>query len=188
MFDENAFGVLLSYFDIEDDEYALEPQEFATRWKEFHSAWREALDIFRLGDGVRGVDLGHALYLEVGDGDQAEDPIVWLKMVRARLLEKGFSTFGAVTHGGRWLEEGEAEVTETLSSGIRLVGASLPSEPFRRALYADTASRIDEEHSPDGWGSGLFVDTDALEALSRTPKNAPTPLAVAGATFYRVAR
>jgi len=188
MFDENAFGVLLSYFDIEDDEYALEPEEFATRWQGFRAAWREALDIFRLGDSVRGIDLGHALYLEVGDGDQAEDPIVWLKMVRARLTEKGFSTFGAVTHGGRWLEENAAEPVEELSNGVRLVGVSLPSEPLRRALYADTASRIDDEHSPNGWGPGLFVDTDALEALSRTPKNAPTPLAVAGATFYRVAR
>jgi len=187
MFDENAFGVMLSYFDIEDDEYALESKEFARRWKEFRAAWHEAFDIFQLGEGVRAIDLGHAVYLEVGEGDQSEDPIVWLKMVRARLTEKGFSTFGAVTHGGRWLQETETDAVEQLSS-VWLVRASLPSEPLRRALYADTASRIDDEHSPDGWGPGLFVDTDALEALSRTPKNAPTPLAVAGATFYRVAR
>jgi hypothetical protein len=187
MFDENAFGVLLSYFDVEDDEYALESNEFVRRWSEFRDAWHEAFDIFRLGEGVRAIDLGHAVYVEVGDGDQAEDPIVWLKMVRARLAEKGFSTFGAVTHGGRWLEESEADVLELLSN-VRLVRASLPSEPLRRALYADTASRIDDEHAPDGWGPGLFVDTDALDALSRTPKNAPTPLAVAGATFYRIAR
>jgi hypothetical protein len=34
----------------------------------------------------------------------------------------------------------------------------------------------------------LYVDTEAIEALGRALKNAPTPLAVAGATFFRVAR
>lgn len=187
MIDENAFGVLLSYYDVENDEYALEPGEFEARWQAFRAAWRECLEIFQLGDGVRVLDLGHAVYFEVAEGDQSEDPIVWLKMTRARVAEKGFVTTGVVTHGGRWTGEAGA-VIETLSHGVTVVAASMPSEPLRRALYADTASRFDETDAPDGWGPGLFVDTEALEALSRSPKNAPTPLAIAGATFYRVAR
>lgn len=187
MIDENAFGVLLSYYDVENEEYALEPPEFEARWQAFRAAWRECLEIFQLGDAVRALDLGHALYLEVAEGEQREDPIVWLKMTRARIAEKGFVTFGVVTHGGRWSDEGGATV-ETLAQGVQLVSASRPSEPLRRALYADTASRFDEADAPGGWGPGLFVDTEALEALSRSPKNAPTPLAIAGATFYRVAR
>ena len=65
---------------------------------------------------------------------------------------------------------------------------SLPSEPLRRALYAETASHGADEDDEDAWGPGIYVDTEAVEALGRTLKNAPTPLAIAGATFYRVAR
>jgi len=64
---------------------------------------------------------------------------------------------------------------------------SRPSEPLRKALYADTATRPDAD-GEGGWGPGLYVDTEAVEALGRTPKNAPTTLRVAGAEFYRVAR
>lgn len=188
MIDENAFGALLSYYDIESDEYGLEREQFVERFEAFRAAWSETLEIFQLGEGVRALDLGHALYLEVADGDQVEDPIVWLKMVRARLLEKGFSTFGVVTFGGRWVDDADADAPRELPHAVRLVPFSRASEPLRRALWAETASRFDEEDAPEGWGPGLFVDTEALDALSRTPKNAPTALSVAGATFFRVAR
>jgi hypothetical protein len=55
---------------------------------------------------------------------------------------------------------------------------------LRRALYADAAA-----HGPDGengWGPGVFVDEEAVTALSRTFKNAPTPLHAGGATFFRI--
>ena len=66
----------------------------------------------------------------------------------------------------------------------RLAG---PSEPLRRALFAETASHgaPDEDSA---WGSGLYLDTDAAEALGIRPKNEPTRLDVAGATFFRVSR
>lgn len=185
MNDENAFGLLVSWVDLEQEEYALEPAEFALRWRAFRDAWREALGIFTLGQDVRALDLGHALYLEVADGDQTEDPIAWLKMVRARLAEKDFATVGVLSYGGRWLDdEVGSELPEM--NGVFVAVASCPSEPLRRALYADTAAHRDEADAPDGWGAGLYVDTEAIEALGRKFKNAPTPLAVAGATFFRV--
>jgi len=183
MIDENAFGLLVSWYDIEDVEYSLEPEEFVARWREFVAAWRDALDVFQLGEGAEALDLGHALYVEIADGDQAEDPIVWLKMVRARIAERGFTTVGVVSHGGRWRELG----VET-ECKIPVKIASRPSEAFRRALFAETATHEDEELAPDGWGPGVYVDSEAIEALGRQLKNAPTPLASAGATFFRVAR
>lgn len=184
MIEENAFGVLVSWYDIEESEYGMEPEEFAGRWCEFANAWQEALTVFQLGTGAEALDLGHALYVEIGDGDQNEDPIVWLKMVRARIAEKGFTTVGVVSHGGRFRElprpDGDCPVP------IRV--ASPPSEALRRALFAETACHEDEELAPDGWGPGIYVDSEAIEALGRQLKNAPTPLASGGATFFRVAR
>jgi hypothetical protein len=185
MIDENAFGVLISYFEIENDEYSLEAAAFATRWQEFRAAWQECLGIWPLGSGARAIDLGHALYLEICEGEQSEDPIVWLKMVRARIAEKGFPTVGVVTYGGRWVEETPLEAVHELG-GFSVLTVTRPSEPLRFALYADTAARVDEE-SP-GWGAGLFAQDEALEALGKKLKNEPTPLTVAGSTFYRVAR
>ncbi|MBK7580001.1 MAG: hypothetical protein IPI67_07310 [Myxococcales bacterium] len=185
MDDENAFGLLISWVDLETEEYALERAEFVERWQKFRATWREALGIFALGSDVRALDLGHALYLEVAEGDQTEDPIAWIKLVRARLTEQGFATVGVVTHGGRWLsDEAGTELPE--QNGVFVAVASCPSEPLRRALYADTAAHRDEADAPDGWGAGLYVDTEAIEALGRSLKNAPTPLAVAGATYFRV--
>ena len=54
-------------------------------------------------------------------------------------------------------------------------------------LVADVASRGDDEDG-SGWGPGLYLDTEAAEALGMTPKNAPTVLRAAGASFYRAGR
>jgi len=64
------------------------------------------------------------------------------------------------------------------------VRSSRPSEPLRRALDAETLSRRDEHVT--GWGPGVYVDTEALEALGKTPKNAPTLLRAPGAQFFRI--
>jgi hypothetical protein len=64
------------------------------------------------------------------------------------------------------------------------VRVTRPSEALRRALYADTASHGSD--GEDGWGPGVFVDEDAVAALKRAFKNAPTALRVAGATFFRI--
>ncbi|HTA91555.1 MAG TPA: hypothetical protein VK745_18355, partial [Polyangiaceae bacterium] len=96
------------------------------------------------------------------------------------------TSVGVLSHGGRWLSE--AAEAPPLVDGVEWLSVSLPSEPLRRALYAETAAHPADEHDEAGWGPGLYVDTEAVEALGRSLKNAPTPLAVAGATFFRVAR
>jgi len=66
---------------------------------------------------------------------------------------------------------------------LKLVNASGPSEPLRRALCADAASRGDQDAA--GWGPGLYLDVDAVEALGRKPKNQPTILRSGGAEYFR---
>jgi hypothetical protein len=186
--DENAFGVLIAYHDVEDDEYALSRDEFIGRFCGFRDAFRALLREHRLGEDVRAVDVGHALYVEVGEGDQAESPLAWGKRARTILSDAGYATVVAVTHGGRWVDESDASFTSTEHVGdVGLVTVSNPSEPLRRALIADVASRGDDEDG-SGWGPGLYLDTEAAEALGMTPKNAPTVLLAAGATFYRAGR
>ena len=187
MNDENAFGVLVSWYDIEDEEYSLEREAFVERLRAFSKAWRDAVGIFKLGTGVRAIDFGHAVYFEVADGEQSEDPIVWLKMVRARIQASEFTTVGIVSYGGRWIDD-QRQLVERIGveETIDLVPASRSSEPLRRALWAETAARQDDEDAPEGWGVGLYADAEVIDALGRKFKNEPTPHAVAGATFYRV--
>ena len=185
--DENAFGVLIGYFAIEDDEYSLEAQQFAARFLEFRSAVRACVEAFPLARSGMARELGHALYIEFADGEQLEDPIGWIKTVRARLNALELASVGVLSHGGRWQAEPAEEVPPS-ACGIDWLPVSLPSEPLRRALYAETATHGADEDDESAWGPGIYVDTEAVEALGRTLKNAPTPLAVAGATFYRVAR
>jgi hypothetical protein len=187
MIDENAFGLLISYASIEDDEYGLEPVEFVRRFGQFRELVLGLVREHSPGCDVRALDLGHAFYFELADGDQAGDPIAWLKQARTRLAECELETVGVLSHGGRWIADSEPDsASEQIGSDVRLIRASLPSEPLRRALYADAASRLDEDSDFEGWGPGLYVDSEAVEALGRSPKNAPTPLCTAGAVFYRV--
>jgi hypothetical protein len=185
--DENAFGVLIGYFAVEEDEYALEPADFTARFGQFRAGVRACIEAFPLAEPLSVRELGHAVYLEFADGDQKEDPIAWIKIVRARLTGLEFVSIGVLSHGGRWVVEGPDEAPPAIG-GIEWLSASPPSEPLRRALYADTASHPHDENDEAAWGPGLYVDTEAIEALGRALKNAPTPLAVAGATFFRVAR
>ena len=198
LIDENAFGVLVSYFAVEDDEYGLEREAFAARFQAFRAKVRGYLSEFPLGKGALALDLGHAFYLEVADGDQAQSPLGWARKLRAALLEAEFETVVAVTHGSRWVDpDASTHGTEHLGE-FALLTASNPSEPLRRALYADTAARQEEpdddlddeepEDEPAGWGTGLYLDTEAAEALAMTPKNAPTVLKSGGAGFYRAGR
>jgi hypothetical protein len=185
--DENAFGVLIGYHAIEDDEYALEPEQFAARFCEFRRAVRDCVATFPLAKPVVARELGHAVYLEFADGDQLEDPIGWIKTVRAKLNALELKSAGVLSHGGRWQSDGPEELPLS-EPGVEWHSVSLPSEPLRRALYAETATHGSDEADEAAWGPGIYVDTEAVEALGRTLKNAPTPLAVAGATFFRVAR
>ena len=111
--DENAFGVLVSYFGVEDEEYGMDREAFAARFEGFRARARECVREHRLGSDVRGMDLGHALYIEVGDGDHVESPLVWAKRIRARLSEASYETVVAVTHGGRWVDEAAESFVST---------------------------------------------------------------------------
>lgn len=185
--DENAFGVLIGYHAIEDDEYSLEPEAFAARFQEFRAAVRACVEAFPLAQSGLAREFGHAVYIEFADGEQLEDPIGWIKTVRARLNALELPSVGVLSHGGRWQAE-PVEAPPPSTCGIDWLPVSLPSEPLRRALYAETATHGSDDEDDSAWGPGIYVDTEAVEALGRTLKNAPTPLAVAGATFYRVAR
>jgi hypothetical protein len=186
--DENAFGLLFSFYDLEDAEYSLEPEEFTTRCSEFRSATLGFASDTPLGAGATILDLGHALYFEVGDGDQAADLLTWLRRLREDLVEREFKVVAVLSHGGRWVPDATSESpsVEDMTGGYTLVSASRSSEALRRALYAETASHGTD--GSDGWGPGTYVDTEAVEALGKALKNAPTPLACAGATFYRIGR
>lgn len=186
--DENAFGVLFSFHDLEDVEYTLEPEEFVTRFSEFRSALLGAAAEAPLGEGAKILDLGHALYFEIGDGDQGRDPIAWLKGVRAALAARSFETAAVLTHGGRWLDGDAKDLpsAEVIAAGYVLFAASRPSEPLRRAFCAEAATHGSD--GSDGWGPGVYVDSEAVEALGKSLKNAPTALSAGGATFYRIAR
>jgi hypothetical protein len=186
MIDENAFGLLVSYFDIEDDEYTLEREPFVERFQLFRATILEMLAESGLGAPTRALDLGHAVYLEVAQEDGLVDLIRWLRDVRERLARQDFATVGVLSHGSRWVAEGDAPVTPQTAGDATLVQVSSPSEPLRRALYAETQTHPDETLDFPGWGPGLYIDTEAVDALGRKLKNAPTPLSNAGATFYRM--
>lgn len=167
----------------------MERDAFVVRFEAFRSAARGCLREYRFGADVRAVDLGHALYVEVGDGDHVESPLAWAKTARARLSDAGYETVVIVTHGGRWVESGTESFFSTEHLGeASLITLSNPSEPLRRALYAEAASRPDEDDPTVGWGPGLYLDVEAAEALGMAPKNAPTVLKTGGARFYRAGR
>jgi len=185
MIDENAFGVLFSHFAIEEEEYGLDREPFVARVRAFRRTVRTALGELPLGAGAAAMDLGHAVYVEIADGDQEESPLGWARKVRERLTEAGFETVCVITHGGRWVEEGEGSVSTEFVGDVGLVTVSHPSEPLRRALYADAASRLDDEDEATGWGPGLYLDVEAMEALGIRARNAPTILRFAGSDFVR---
>lgn len=190
MLDENAFGLLISYFWIENDEYALEPEQFLARLERFRTLVLEAAAEEPPGADATALDLGHAFYFEVGDGDQVGDPIAWLNRRRARLSEAEIVSAAVLTHGSRWVsaEDGRVVRGSEARGGLQLLRVGGPSEPLRRALDADGASRLDDAEDADGWGPGLYVEVDAVEALGKKFKNAPTPLRAGTGTFYRLGR
>lgn len=186
MIDENAFGLFVSYFSLEDDEYALVTNEFLERVEAFKKCVGSYIAEETLGDNVRATDLGHAVYLEVAEDECHADAIKWLIGLRRKLGKAELECVTILTHGGRWVTDDEMPLHGLMGEvgSVKMCTVSGPSEPLRRALYADTATRPDA-HGDGGWGPGLYIDTEAVEALNRTLKNDPTPLEVAGATFYR---
>ncbi len=92
--DENAYGILIGYHSIEDDEYGLERERFVERFTEFQSAILDYVTTLRVADKVTVLDLGRAVYIEFGDGDQREDPLAWGKAARSLLVGREFRSVG----------------------------------------------------------------------------------------------
>jgi hypothetical protein len=190
LIDENAFGLLVSYFDIENDEYALERELFVERFDEFRRKALEYVAASPPGNAVHALDFGYAIYFEVAQGDERAEPVGWLRVLRTRLKEHEFQTVGVVSYGGRWVDSHSSQPPKGTEQcgGFEIMRLTAPSEPLRKALDADAATRQLDETDTEGWGPGLYVDSEAIEALEKTLKNAPTPLRAGTGTFYRVAR
>jgi hypothetical protein len=187
MIDENAFGILVGYFDVENDEYALERPAFIEKFARFRDVIYDYVAEALPASGARALDFGHAVYFEFAEGDEDVDLIAWTRTLRTRLGDAEFSNVAVVTHGSRWVDE-EAQsdldgTTERYVGSVAVATESNPSEPLRRALSAEVATHPGVDQA--GWGPGLYLDTEAVEAFGRAPKNAPTVLETAGATFYR---
>lgn len=186
--DENAFGVLISYFAVEEDEYQSEDTStFVERVVAFEETCVATLSSSSLGSNTTAVYLGHAFYAELAESEQRPGVIDYIRTVRKQLNEHGIATSGILTFGGRWvLEEDVVDFRLTESAAARVAHISLPSEPLRKALHAETACH--GVGAEPGWGPGLYFDTEAVQALGLNLKNEPTPLPVADSTFFRVGR
>ena len=185
MIDENAFGLHVVLASVEDDEYALERTRFIEHLARFDQEVLDWLAANPLGEGVQAVHLGHAVYFEIAEGDETQDPFVWLRGARDRLHDAGFAVVAILAHGSRWVGEAGAGAD---FPGVSVVGdvlvarVSRSSEPLRKSLAAEAAALADDD---SGWGPGLYIDVEAIEAMDRRLRNAPTGLSVGGATFYR---
>ncbi len=186
--DENAYGFFVSWFDAEEVEYSQSADKFPPRVIVFRSAVQEYLATHPLGPGTTAIDLGTAVYVEIADGDQTEDPIAWMRSLRAYLAQGDWTTFGVIAHGGRWAARGPEGRMPSQVGGVTVLASFGPSEPFRKAMIAEAMSHDDDEAGEEGWHSGLFVDEDVLESLGRKLKNDPTPLRHAGTCFFRIGR
>jgi len=187
--DENAFGVWLSYYDVEDDEYADDDTAgFVERFRAFRRAVLSHLGDVPLAEGARALSLGHGVFVEFEEGNESTPVMPWVRGLREALEASGFTTVAVLSHGSRWVGEDGAHWEALAAGEVEVLDYSGPSEPLRRALYADAATRPDDERPGEDWGPGFYVDTEAIEALGKTPKNAPTVLRSGGAGFYRVSR
>ena len=184
--DENAFGIWVSWFDAEDVEYAQSSDKFPPRVQVFRAAVADFLERESLGAGVRALDFGTAVYVEVGDGDQTTDVLGWVRKLRTFLLAGDWLTFAVVAHGGCWVATSPAGCMPERVGDVRVLGSFGPSEPLRKVMAAEVMAHGDDDSGEPGWGVGLFVDADALEAMGRKLKNAPTALWSSGVCYYRL--
>lgn len=188
MIDENAFGALISYVTLEEDEYASEDTvTFEARVEQFRAACLDAVRERPPGHNTHAVFLGHALYVEVPEGDEKPPLVAFVRALRDRLKQADIGSAGIITHGGRWVEREDSVRVEVVEGeSYRMTELSLPSEPFRKALAVDTACH--GVGATEGWGQGLYLDAEALQPLGLNLKNQPTPLYVGEGVYFRVGR
>ncbi len=188
MIDENAFGALISYVAIEDDEYQSEDTDtFQSLADEFKRCCVEALRNGAPAPNTHAVFTGHALYVELPEAEQKPKLVTFVRALREQLQERAIVTAGILTFGGRWvMREDVVDIDVEEGRDYRLATVSLPSEPFRKALHVEAACHGAGDVA--GWGPGLYFDADVLEPLGLNLKNQPTPLHIGDATFFRVGR
>lgn len=185
MIDEDAFGILLSYFEVEDDEYGSDDRlEFVRRFEAFERLSLAAIAGMELPATHHVVCLGHAVYAEVRDSEDTPELLARFRAAAARLAEEGYVNVAALTHGSRWVDPERGPELSVTGEAPRVARMARPSEPLRKALFVAALAQADDE--VEGWGPGVYADTEALEALGKSPKNAPTVLRAPGAAFYRV--
>jgi len=109
LLDENAFGVLLAHFDLESIEYSLGDDAFLEYVKRFSDLIDARLAKQPLGNDLRRIDLGHAIYLEFADGDELTDPIAWARSMRQALVLADLPNVCVLSAGGRWLSAPDEE-------------------------------------------------------------------------------
>jgi hypothetical protein len=190
MIDENAFGILISYCSVENDEYACERDEFVQRFETFEATVLAFLKREPIATDLHVVLLGHAVYVEFAEPEEQPDLFAWLRTLREDLAASDFESAVALAHGSRWIDEESGAPPSAVDDDedMTIVTVSAPSEPLRRTLDADAMARRADAEDEVAWGPGLYVDTEALEALGRAPKNTPTPLRAGTGTFFRVSR
>jgi hypothetical protein len=185
MIDEDAFGIMFSYYEVEDDEYGTDDRnEFVERFQAFERLALAAIQSLELPSEHHVLCLGHALYAECPDHEDTPQLFARFRAAAARLASEGFVSVAVLAHGSRWVEEGQGAELAISDGSPRVARVSRPSEPLRRALFVAALAQADDQ--VDGWGPGVYADTEALEALGKTPKNAPTVLSAPGAAFFRV--
>jgi hypothetical protein len=185
MIDEDAFGILLSYFEIEDDEYGSEDRaDFVERFEAFERLALGLLGNMELPPDHHVVCLGHAVYAEFRDREDTPQLFARFREAAARLSSEGFVNVAVLTHGSRWVDDGQPAELAIIGDAPRVARISRPSEPLRRGLFVAALAQADDD--VEGWGPGVYADTEALDALGKTPKNAPTVLRAPGAEFFRV--
>ncbi len=187
MEDENALGILVAFHSIEDEEYASnELDSFEDRYLLFQRLVLQYFAENPPGTGCRGLELGHSLYLELPEEHVGPGLLKWVKTLREALAEQNFENTVIVAHGGRWVED-STTVQLNRAGDIPIASLGGPSEPLRRALFAETATH-GAPSEDTAWGAGFYLDSEAMEALGIRPKNEPTLLEIAGADFVRVSR
>jgi hypothetical protein len=160
MIDEDAFGILFSYYEVEDDEYGTDDRnEFVERFQAFERLALVAIQSLELPSDHHVLCLGHALYAECPDHEDTPQLFARFRAAAARLASEGFVNVAVLAHGSRWVEERQGAELAISDGSPRVARVSRPSEPLRRALFV---------------------------ALGKTPKNAPTVLRAPGAAFFRV--
>jgi hypothetical protein len=185
MIDEDAFGILFSYYEVEDDEYGSDDRaDFVRRFEAFERLALLAIEGLELPADHHVVCLGHAVYAEVADREDTPQLFARFRAAAARLSTGGYVNVAVLAHGSRWVEEERGVLLSIVGERPSVARLSRPSEPLRRALFVAAQAQGDDQLQ--GWGPGVYADTDALDALGKTPKNAPTVLRAPGAEFFRV--